>query len=134
MIGSAASAVQIVPEIAKTAAQVSLFQRTPNYVIPRYDRAYSSFEKWCFRHVPLYEKLYRYALFLRYDWFAYSIVKTSEDNLARRFAMRLFRKLLERSVPDPDTAGKTHTRITRSAANVYLFRTTFYTRFDAGQR
>jgi len=106
LIGSAASAVQIVPEIAKTAAKVSLFQRTPNYLIPRYDRAYSAFEQWCFRHVPLYERLYRYVLFLRYDWFAYSIVKTSGDNLARRFAMRLFRKLLERNVPDPDLREK----------------------------
>ena len=101
LIGSAASAVQIVPEIAKTASEVTLFQRTANYLIPRYDREYSAFEKWCFRHVPLYRKLYRFVLFLRYDWFAYSIVKTSKDNLARRFAVRQFRKLLEGSVQDP---------------------------------
>lgn len=39
VIGSAASAVQIVPEIARTAAHVSVFQRTPNWMIPRNDRA-----------------------------------------------------------------------------------------------
>ena len=83
VIGSAASAVQIVPEIAKTVARVSLFQRTANYVVPRHDRRYFAFEKWCFRHLPLYGKLYRLFLFLRYDWLAYPIVKTSADNIQR---------------------------------------------------
>ena len=41
ILGSAASAVQIVPEIAETAAGVSLFQRTANYIIPRHDRNYT---------------------------------------------------------------------------------------------
>ena len=38
VIGSAASAVQIIPEIAKEAAHVTVFQRTPNWVAPRLDR------------------------------------------------------------------------------------------------
>ncbi len=38
IIGSAASAVQIIPEIAKTAAHLTIFQRTPNWVVPRNDR------------------------------------------------------------------------------------------------
>ncbi len=101
VIGSAASAVQIVPEIAKSAARVSLFQRTANYLIPRHDRAYTAFEKWCFRHVPLYGKLYRLFLFLRYDWLAYPIVRTPTENFARRYAMRQFRGLLKKSGADP---------------------------------
>jgi cation diffusion facilitator CzcD-associated flavoprotein CzcO len=100
VIGSAASAVQIVPEIAITAARVNLFQRTANYVIPRYDRSYHGFEKWCFRYLPFYGKLYRLALFLRYDWLAYPIVKTSTENIQRRYAKWLFRKLLKKSIPD----------------------------------
>lgn len=106
IIGSAASALQIVPEIAKSAAKISMFQRTANYVIPRHDREYSKFEKWCFRYVPLYQKLYRSFLFLRYDWFAYSIVKTPKDNIARRFAMRQFRNLLKRGIQDPELQEK----------------------------
>ena len=81
VIGSAASAIQIVPEIAKFAARVTLFQRTANFVIPRNDRRYLAFEKWCFRHLPGYRKLYRLFLFLRYEWVAYPIVKTSRENL-----------------------------------------------------
>ena len=37
VIGSAASAVQLVPEIVKQAGQVHLFQRTPNWVMPKED-------------------------------------------------------------------------------------------------
>jgi cyclohexanone monooxygenase len=41
VIGSAASAVQIVPEIVKVAGQVHLFQRTANWVLPKEDEPYS---------------------------------------------------------------------------------------------
>ena len=41
VIGSAASAVQIIPEVAKEAAHLSVFQRSPNWVIPRGDVAMS---------------------------------------------------------------------------------------------
>jgi len=106
VIGSAASAVQIVPEIAKTAARVHLFQRTANWIIPRHDRAYRDWEKWVFRYVPLVNRLYRLFLFLRYDWLAYPIVKTGRDNLARRWARSQFRRLLQRSVEDPDLRAR----------------------------
>ena len=106
VIGSAASAVQIVPEIAKSAASIHLFQRTANYLIPRGDRNYTAFEKWCFRYLPLYGKIYRLALFLHYDWFAYPIVKTSAKNIQRRYAMRQFRRLLRKSVSDPALRAK----------------------------
>ena len=34
IIGSAASAIQVVPEVAKVASQVEIFQRSPNYIMP----------------------------------------------------------------------------------------------------
>ena len=37
VIGTGASAVQIVPELVKTAAMVKVFQRTPGWVLPRMD-------------------------------------------------------------------------------------------------
>lgn len=37
VIGSAASAVQLIPEVAKVAGHVVVFQRTPNWVVPRRD-------------------------------------------------------------------------------------------------
>ena len=41
VIGSAASAVQFVPVIAATVGQLVLFQRTPNWVLPKADDPYS---------------------------------------------------------------------------------------------
>jgi len=41
VIGAAASAVQLVPEVAKVAGQVHLFQRTANWVLPKEDAPYS---------------------------------------------------------------------------------------------
>ena len=41
VIGSAASAVQFVPEIVKSAVQVFLFQRTANWVLPKEDTPYT---------------------------------------------------------------------------------------------
>jgi cyclohexanone monooxygenase len=41
VIGSAASAVQFVPEIVKQTGQLHLFQRTANWVIPKEDTAYT---------------------------------------------------------------------------------------------
>ena len=52
VIGSAASAVQFVPEIAKTAGQVHLFQRTANWVLPKIDTPYTEAELEAFRADP----------------------------------------------------------------------------------
>jgi cation diffusion facilitator CzcD-associated flavoprotein CzcO len=45
VVGSAASAVQVVPEVAKQAGQVFVFSRTPNWVTPRGNARYSENEK-----------------------------------------------------------------------------------------
>jgi cation diffusion facilitator CzcD-associated flavoprotein CzcO len=52
VIGSAASAVQFVPEIVTTAGQVHLFQRTANWVLPKADEPYSAETRELFMHEP----------------------------------------------------------------------------------
>ena len=52
VIGSAASAVQIVPEIVKEAGQVHLFQRTANWVMPKPDEPYTEEQLEHFRANP----------------------------------------------------------------------------------
>lgn len=37
VVGTGASAVQVIPEVAKTASQVTVFQRTPTWVLPKND-------------------------------------------------------------------------------------------------
>ncbi|MFN8603832.1 MAG: NAD(P)/FAD-dependent oxidoreductase [Candidatus Binatia bacterium] len=52
VIGSAASAVQLVPEIVQTAARVHLFQRTANWVGPKDDAPYTDEQLARFRRDP----------------------------------------------------------------------------------
>ena len=52
VVGSAASAVQFVPEIVKEAGQVHLFQRTANWVLPKEDDPYSPEQLEHFRADP----------------------------------------------------------------------------------
>ena len=49
VVGSAASAVQVVPVVADRAARVTVFSRTPNWVMPRDNRFYTPDEKEAFR-------------------------------------------------------------------------------------
>nr|QQZ49155.1 NAD(P)/FAD-dependent oxidoreductase [Phenylobacterium glaciei] len=52
VIGNGASAVQFVPEVAKLASQLTLFQRSPNWIVPRMNRPYTDAEKARFRAEP----------------------------------------------------------------------------------
>ncbi|MEU1330270.1 NAD(P)/FAD-dependent oxidoreductase [Streptomyces sp. NPDC005865] len=52
MIGTGASAIQIVPEIQKKVGRLTLFQRTPPWVMPRADRAITGAERWLHRQLP----------------------------------------------------------------------------------
>ena len=52
VIGSAASAVQFMPEIAPEAAQLHVFQRTPNWVLPKPNEPYSDEQKKAFSTQP----------------------------------------------------------------------------------
>lgn len=49
VVGSAASAVQVVPEVARRAAAVTVFSRTPNWVMPRNNRSYRPEERHALR-------------------------------------------------------------------------------------
>jgi cation diffusion facilitator CzcD-associated flavoprotein CzcO len=52
VIGSAASAVQCVPEVAKVAGALTMFQRTPNWVLPKNDKPYTPEKLDYFRFAP----------------------------------------------------------------------------------
>ncbi|KAJ5329475.1 hypothetical protein N7452_009865 [Penicillium brevicompactum] len=52
IIGNGATAAQIVPEIAQVASHLTVYQRTPNWVIPRNDGPVSSFQKTLFNWLP----------------------------------------------------------------------------------
>ena len=53
VIGTGASGVQVVPELARVAEHLTVFQRTPPWMVPKDDRAYSTAELAQFRRNPL---------------------------------------------------------------------------------
>jgi cation diffusion facilitator CzcD-associated flavoprotein CzcO len=59
VIGTGASAIQIVPEVAKVAGRLDVFQRTAPWVLPRIDFRMRRWMKSLFRHVPLTQKALR---------------------------------------------------------------------------
>lgn len=58
VIGTGASSVQLVPELAKKAGTLSVFQRTPHWILPRPDRELRSWERALLRR-PFFNKLLR---------------------------------------------------------------------------
>jgi len=67
VIGSAASAVQFVPEIVKQAGLVHLFQRTANWVMPKEDDPYTEEQLAHFRAKPELADAIRDEIFRRVD-------------------------------------------------------------------
>ncbi|HET8950983.1 MAG TPA: NAD(P)/FAD-dependent oxidoreductase [Solirubrobacteraceae bacterium] len=65
VIGSGASAVQFVPEVAGQAAHTTVFQRTGNWFLPRRNRAYPGVYRGLIRHVPGFQAARRRSWF----WF-----------------------------------------------------------------
>src|SRR5699024_8836389 len=59
VIGTGASAIQIVPSIAGQVAHLDLYQRTAPWVLPRADRRYTPIERLAYRHLPGMTRLAR---------------------------------------------------------------------------
>ncbi|NCF89650.1 MAG: NAD(P)-binding domain-containing protein [Verrucomicrobiaceae bacterium] len=100
VIGSAASAIQIVPEVAKIARHLSVFQRTPNWILPRNDGDYSPKEKSRFARWGWFQRLYRHYIFARSELVNFQIVKTKDDNLVRRKGEALVKNYIRSTVDD----------------------------------
>ncbi|HST40813.1 MAG TPA: NAD(P)/FAD-dependent oxidoreductase [Conexibacter sp.] len=62
VIGTGASAVQFVPEIARAAARVDVYQRSAPYMMPRRNPVYPRAVRTAIRRVPGLQKLRRYGM------------------------------------------------------------------------
>ena len=63
VVGTGASAVQFVPKIAPEVAELTLFQRTPPWIMPKPDHAMPSWAQTLFKRVPGTQRAYRNALY-----------------------------------------------------------------------
>ncbi|MDG2307821.1 MAG: NAD(P)/FAD-dependent oxidoreductase [Candidatus Binatia bacterium] len=65
VVGTGASALQLVPEVAKEAEHLYVMQRSAAWMSPNpaYHRTVPAGKKWLLRHVPYYARWYRFLLF-----------------------------------------------------------------------
>lgn len=99
VVGSAASAVQIVPEVAKVAGELTVLQRSPNWIMPRGRKFYQDSQRTRWRRFPFTMRLIR-----RFQQFLMSLVHdaaTLGHNRAKQFENRA-RKFINDAIPDPE--------------------------------
>jgi cation diffusion facilitator CzcD-associated flavoprotein CzcO len=98
VIGTGASAIQIVPAIAPKVGYLANFQRTPSWIMPRMDRDLTESERERFRRFPMLQQLARLGLYTRHELIALGFVV--EPRLLQ-WASRFARKHIADSVTDP---------------------------------
>jgi len=104
VIGSAASAVQIIPEIAKVAQHLTVLQRTPNWVIPRLDRPITEEEKLLAMTEPQLAMLNRELLYKNADYLMWQVFSWSQ--VGRDAFMRVALNHMAEQVPDAALRAK----------------------------
>lgn len=67
VIGTAASAIQLIPEIVGKVKSLTIFQRTPNWIMPRNDMDYPDKSKARFRRFDFLRLLHRLKIYLSYE-------------------------------------------------------------------
>ena len=103
VIGTGASAIQFVPEIQPKVGHLTLFQRTPPWVLPRRDRAISKAERLLYKRIPVLQKAARSGIYwLRESW----SLGFSFDQRIRALAEKQARAFLAKQVPDPELRAK----------------------------
>jgi cation diffusion facilitator CzcD-associated flavoprotein CzcO len=98
VIGNAASAVQLIPEVAETAGKLTIYHRTPNWVIPKGDRPYSKLEKALGRCFPWLTNIYRFHIWCLGEYGLWPMIK---GNPVAAWAGRIMSKRhLRKSIKD----------------------------------
>jgi cation diffusion facilitator CzcD-associated flavoprotein CzcO len=101
-IGTGGSAIQYVPEIAPKVKQLTVFQRTPAWVIPRDMRAYPELTKKLFARFDWLRKLHRARLY----WSNESRVWPIFNPPLARALQKLVLLFLKKQVHDPEVRRK----------------------------
>ncbi|MFI9563297.1 flavin-containing monooxygenase [Streptomyces rishiriensis] len=103
VVGTGASAVQIVPAIQPEVSRLTLFQRTPPWVMPRVDRAVSGAERALHRALPVTARLRRGLLWGIRELQVQAFTKHPNE---LGFVEQLARRNMARAVKDPVLRAK----------------------------
>lgn len=122
IIGSGASAAQVIPAIADQVAELHVFQRTPHWVMPRHDRKFTAFQRKLLG-VRCLHKALRWSIYWKLETrvigFKYS------KAMLNVFAQRAARRHLERQVADPELRRKLTPDFTIGCKRVILSSTLY---------
>jgi cation diffusion facilitator CzcD-associated flavoprotein CzcO len=99
VVGTGASAIQLVPEIADEVEQLHVFQRSAPWVVPKNDREYSKLERRLFRRLPVLQRLNRRRQFLGHEVLGWAVTRGQR---VKRFFEAQTLKRLEKEVADPE--------------------------------
>lgn len=98
VVGTGASAIQFVPQIAPRAGKLYVFQRTPPWIVPRMDFAIP--EKWKrrFRRIPFVMRAFRRYIFWRQE---FRVLGFLGNRFVRGKATEIATRHRERQIKDP---------------------------------
>ncbi|MEV4468169.1 NAD(P)/FAD-dependent oxidoreductase [Nonomuraea sp. NPDC049504] len=103
VIGTGSSAAQLVPRVAERAEHLYLFQRTPNWVIPKPDAAFGPLTRMAFRCAPGLQRAYREWIYRYAEGTLYpALAQGWSEGLLRQRALRHLRD----QVPDPELRAR----------------------------
>lgn len=117
VIGTGASAIQIVPAIARKVGRLHVFQRTAPWILPRYNRRYGKVARWIYRRFPFARRLTRWLTYWRLEAFGPAVLG---DGFMRRFFEFVGRCHLRLHVPDAALREKLRPRFRLGCKRVLL--------------
>ncbi|WP_067720167.1 flavin-containing monooxygenase [Nocardia yamanashiensis] len=103
VIGTGASAIQIVPAIAGKVAHLDVYQRTAPWLLPRMDRPYLAPERFAFKHIPGVQALSRAAIYAARET---QVVGLAKFPPAMRIFETIARAKIFAEVRDPELRKK----------------------------
>ena len=103
VIGTGASAIQIIPELAKTVRQLHVYQRTAPWVLPRFDRNYTTAERLAFAHVPGYQRAIRSAIYWSKELIGFALTHAPKMLVP---VQKPAKRHIERAITDPQLRAK----------------------------
>jgi cation diffusion facilitator CzcD-associated flavoprotein CzcO len=99
VIGTGASAIQVVPSIQPDVARLDVFQRTPPWIVPHRDRPIGRLKRWLYRTFPPMQKLARAGVYMSREPLVLGLVhRPGLLRAVERIALRH----MKRQVPDPE--------------------------------
>jgi cation diffusion facilitator CzcD-associated flavoprotein CzcO len=104
VIGTGASAIQFVPEVAKVAGSTTIYQRSAPWVLPKSDRAYPEWERRIFKRFPLRVAAARVGMFAFFEMGTYGF--TGHNAILKPFQKIADREREKQLGPDPELLAK----------------------------